>query len=115
MSSGTISNRSPTTPKSATSKMGAFSSLLMAIDGLRPFHANQMLDGSGDADGEIELGRDGLAGAADLALHGKPAVVADGARGGEFGAERLGELLDERDVLLLADAAADGDDDAARR
>src|SRR6478609_4000018 len=59
-------------------------------DGLRSLHTDEMLDGSGDSDGEVQLWRDGLAGRADLALHGEPAVVADRARGGEFGAEGLG-------------------------
>src|SRR5215469_16017095 len=51
-------------------------------DGLGALHADEVLDGSGDADGEIELRGDGLAGGADLALHGEPAVVADRAGGG---------------------------------
>src|SRR5580692_9434908 len=34
-------------------------------DTLRALHADKMLDGAGDADGEIELGRDRLAAAAD--------------------------------------------------
>src|SRR5580658_3073854 len=34
-------------------------------DALRAFHADQVLYGSADADGEIDLGRDGLSGAAD--------------------------------------------------
>ena len=58
-----------------------------------------MLDGAGDADGKVELGRDGLAGAADLALDGKPAVVADGTGCGEFCAECGGEVLDERKIV----------------
>jgi hypothetical protein len=37
MRAGTISNRSPTTPKSATSKIGAFWSLLMAAMVREPF------------------------------------------------------------------------------
>ena len=44
--------------------------LIDGHDALRAFHADQVLDGSADADGEVDLGRDGLAGAADLALHG---------------------------------------------
>ena len=60
-------------------------------DGARAFHAYDVLDGAADAEREVELGRDGLAGAADLALHGEPAFVADRARGGDFAAESFGE------------------------
>jgi hypothetical protein len=71
----------------------------------------RVLDGSADADGEVDFGRDGLAGAADLALHGQPAVVADGAGGGQFRAEGGGQLLDDREVGFFLDAAAYGDED----
>ena len=60
-------------------------SILVFVDGddaLRALHTDEMLDGSADADGEVEFGCDGLAGAADLALHGEPAIVTDGTRGG---------------------------------
>src|SRR6476646_10596955 len=79
-------------------------------DGLAALHADQMLDGAGDAEREIELRGDGLAAAADLALHRQPAGVADGTRGGEFRMQRLGELLRDGDLVLLLDAAADRDD-----
>src|SRR3989441_12466048 len=62
-------------------------------DGARAFHAHDVLDGAADAEGKIELGRDGLAGAANLALHGKPAFIADGPGGGDFAADGFGELL----------------------
>ena len=48
--------------------------------------------------------------AADLALDGQPAVVADGAGCGEFGAERCSEILDEGEIALFLDAAAHGND-----
>jgi hypothetical protein len=56
--------------------------------------------------GEVHFGRYCLAGAADLAFHGKPASIADGTRCREFGAERLGQLFDDRNVVLFLDAAA---------
>src|ERR1700751_5375308 len=56
--------------------------VLILVDGgdcARAFHAYDMLDSAADSQREIELGRDGLARAADLALHREPAFVADGA------------------------------------
>ena len=73
-------------------------------------HADDVLDGAGDAERDVELRRDRLARAADLALHRQPAGVADRPRRGELGAERLGELLRDRHVFLSLDAAADRDD-----
>ncbi len=70
-----------------------------------------MLDGAGDADGQVHLGGDGLAGAADLALHGEPTGIADGPRSRQLRAEDIGQLLDDGDVVGFLDAAADGDDD----
>src|SRR5439155_11507037 len=75
-------------------------------DGAGSLHADQMLDRARDAEREIELRRDGLAGAADLALHRQPSGVADGARRRDLGAERLRELLGDGDVRLLLDPAA---------
>src|SRR5207302_9373880 len=51
-------------------------------DGARAFHAHDVLDGAADAERQIKLGSDGLAGAADLAVHGQPAGIADGAGSG---------------------------------
>src|ERR1051325_400613 len=56
-------------------------------DGARALHADNMLNGAADAKREVEFRRNGLAGAANLALHGEPAFVADGARGSNFRAE----------------------------
>ena len=84
------------------------------VDGyhhFRPFHSDEVLDGAGDADGEVYLGRDGLAGTADLALHGEPAVVADRARGGEFGSKNLRQFFDNGQIVFFLDTATDGDDE----
>src|SRR5271170_4231222 len=70
-----------------------------------------MLDGSAYAERDVEFRCDRLAGAADLAIEREPAVVADGARGSNFSAKRLGERLGDGEVFLLLDAASDGDDD----
>src|SRR5262245_25983149 len=55
-------------------------------DGVRAFHADQMLNRARDAERDIELRRDGLPGAADLPLHREPAGVADRTRRRDLGA-----------------------------
>jgi hypothetical protein len=84
-------------------------------DGARALHAHHMLDGAADAQREIKLGRDGLAGAADLAVHRKPAFVANRARRGDFAAHELGQLFGEGNIFGRFDAAADGDQDGRLR
>src|SRR5258708_17389110 len=79
-------------------------------DGARAFHANDVLNRAADAEREIQLGCNRLAGGTDLAVHGKPAIVADRTRGGEIGAECVGQLLGDFDVFLFFDAAAYGHD-----
>ena len=79
---------------------------------LRALHADQMLNRAGDAEREVQLRRDGLAGAADLPLHRQPAGVADRARRGELGAERVGELLRERQMFACSLMPRPTDDDA---
>ena len=69
-----------------------------------------MLNRAGDAERKVQLRRDGLPGAAHLAFHRQPPGVADGARRRDFGAQRLGQLLRDRDVRLLLDAASDRHD-----
>src|SRR4029077_18844231 len=54
-------------------------------------------------------------GRADLAVHGEPAIVANGAGGGNLSAEGGGEPLREFNVFLFFDPAADGDDDFGLR
>ena len=80
-------------------------------DRARALHADLVLDRAGDADRDVELRRDGLAGLADLRRVRVPARVDDGARRGDRAAERLRELLDEREALGRAEPAAAGDDD----
>ena len=83
--------------------------------GAGAFHAYYVLDGAADAESEIELGRDSLAGAADLAIHGEPAFVADGARGAQFAAHGVREFFGQRNIFGSFDAAADTDEDGALR
>src|SRR5258707_2890741 len=68
-----------------------------------------MLDGAADADSQVKFGRNRLAGAADLAVHGQPAGIAYGTRRGNLSAQRVRERLGQLDVLLFFDAAAHGD------
>ena len=63
-------------------------------DRLRGLHAGPVLDRAGDAVGDVELRRDGLAGLADLEGVRDPAGVDRGARGADGGTERVGEALD---------------------
>src|SRR5690242_18157905 len=54
--------------------------VLVFIDrhnGFRAFHADQVLNRSGNTDGDVHLGRYGLTGASNLALHRQPPVVTD--------------------------------------
>ena len=69
----------------------------------------------GNAEREVQLRRDRLPGAAHLAFHGEPPRVANGARSGELGAKRRGQLLRHGQMLLPFDAAADGDDSLGLR
>ena len=79
-------------------------------DGACALHPDDVLDGAGDADRDVQLRRDGLAGAADLALHGQPPRIADGTRRRELRAERRRELLRRARSLLALDPAADRHD-----
>src|SRR6185295_9631711 len=55
-------------------------------------HSDEVLDGTGDAGGDVELGRDGLARGADLAVARQPAVVDHRPAGADLGAERARQL-----------------------
>src|SRR3954467_7533895 len=62
-------------------------------DVLRVLHPDLVLDRSGDAGGEVELGRHRLAGLADLGGVRVPAGVDHRTGGGDRSTERAGELL----------------------
>ena len=86
----------------------------VAVDGddrLRGLHPDLVLDRAADAEREVELRLDDLAGLADLLGVRDPAGVDRRARRPDRAAERLGDLLDELEALRAADAAAAGDDD----
>src|SRR5690242_11990004 len=73
--------------------------LVDGADHLRGAHAGQVLDRARDAEAEVELRRDGAAGLADLEAVRAPARVDRRARGADRGAEHLGQLLEDREVL----------------
>ena len=70
-----------------------------------------MLNGAGDAHRQVQLGRYRLAGTADLALHGKPAGVADGPGRGQFATQRIGQPLHQGDIVGLFNSTPHGHDD----
>src|SRR5450759_707709 len=76
---------------------------------VRSLHSRHVLERAADAEGQVELGLYGLARDADLAVGRKPAGVHDGAASRDIGAQQLGEVLYHRQVLVLADTAADRD------
>src|SRR5215471_10483523 len=87
--------------------------VLVLVDrnnGARALHADDVLNGAADAQRKIKLRCHGLAGAPDLALHRKPAFVADGSGGSDFRAQSFGHCFRLSDVFRRLDAAADRDD-----
>ena len=67
-------------------------------DRLRRLHAGPVLDRAGDAGGDIQLRRDGLAGLADLVGVRVPARVDRRTRGTDGRTEGVGERLDRLEV-----------------
>src|SRR3972149_2618350 len=78
---------------------GGVGILVDGHDGAGTLHSHDVLDGAADAERQVELRRDGLAGAADLAIHRQPAFVADGAGSGQLAAEEPGQFLRPRDIF----------------
>jgi hypothetical protein len=76
--------------------------------------ARHVLDRAGDADREIQVRRDDLAGLADLHVVGHVARVHGGAARADRGAERSARLKMSSKFSLLPSAAAAGDDAGAR-
>src|SRR3954462_5550313 len=80
-------------------------------DVLGALHAHLVLDRAGDARGQVELRRDGLARLADLGGVGVPAGVDHRAGGRDRAAERAREVLEQLEALGLAEATAARDQD----
>ena len=73
-----------------------------------------MLDGTGNAQSNIDLGVDRLTGLTDLMVSGHPACIGNGTGSTHNAAAQCSsQLLSQLDALvdILADAAANGDDD----
>src|SRR5712691_7891887 len=80
-------------------------------DDLGILHPGEVLDRARNADRDIELGGDDLAGLADLVVVGNKAGIDRGARGADRGAELVGDLLQEVEVVARLHAATARDDD----
>ena len=93
-SSGSALNRSRDQAVVGDLEDRRFLVLVDGDDDLGVLHAGEMLDRAGDADGDVELGRDDLAGLADLLVVRRIAGVDRGARGADGGAQLVGQRLD---------------------
>src|SRR5690606_33438962 len=81
-------------------------------DDLAALHAGQVLNGAGDADRDVEVGRHHLTGLADLIVVGREAGIHRGTGGADGSAELVGQLFDQLEVFLAAHAPAAGHHDA---
>ncbi|KAF1854083.1 hypothetical protein Lal_00005300 [Lupinus albus] len=91
--------------------------LLVLVDGdddLAVLHAGQMLDGARDADGDIEVRRDDLAGLADLIVVRDEAGIDGGAAGTDGGPQLVGDGFQQVEIVARLHAAPAGNDDAGR-
>ena len=80
-------------------------------DVLRALHAHHVLSGTGDARSDVHGRLDDLAGLADLVAVRHPSGVDDGSRRTRRTLEGLGERLDHRVLVGLAEATASSDHD----
>src|SRR5215218_7136647 len=69
-------------------------------DGLGILHPGEVLDGARNADGNVELRSDDLAGLANLVIVGRIARIDRGAAGADGGAELVGERVEQSMELL---------------
>ena len=92
--------------------------VLVLVDGddvLGVLHTGNVLDGTRDAQGNVDAGMHGLTGLADLVVSRQPALIGDGTGSTDNTAQSLGQLLSQLDALLgvSGDTAADGDDNVS--
>ena len=92
--------------------MGASASLLIATIDFGGAHAGLMLNRAADAVGDVQIGRDGLAGLTDLMRVRNPARIDSGTARADGGAQRLRQFDDRREAFRSAHAASAGHDDA---
>ena len=96
---------------SATWKIGASSSLLMAMIVFGILHAGEVLDRAGNADRDIDFGGDDLAGLADLVIVRRIAGIDRGAAGADRGTELVGKRVEQgMELIGRAEGAAARDD-----
>ena len=71
-------------------------------DDFRVLHAGQMLDGAGNADGDVELGGDNFARLADLHVVGHVAGVDGGTGSAHSGAQFVGKGIEHGFEIVAA-------------
>src|SRR5215469_4483608 len=89
--------------------------LLVLVDGddhLRILHTRQMLDRAGDADGDVKLRRNDLAGLADLIVIRHKPGIDRGAGCADRRAEPVGDRFQQVEIVARLHSAPAGDDDA---
>src|SRR5271165_2557157 len=74
-----------------------------------PFESCQMLERSADAASQVDLRLDGLAGGANLPRLGEPLRINHGARAAHGCAQRIGEFLHNRNIVLFLNASTNRD------
>ena len=84
-------------------------------DDLTPVHSGEMLDGSGNADGDIEVGGDSDACLSNVFVVWAPVRVCHGAAASSGGAEEMGQFFDHSPVLGSFQATAAADDEFGLR
>src|SRR5690606_26088303 len=82
-----------------------FAVLVDRDDVLRRLHSGPVLDRTGDAEGDVQLRRHRDAGLTDLVRIRDVSGVDRGAGSADRSTERIGELLDENELLLRAEPA----------
>ena len=111
VSSGTMPNKSPTTPRSQNSKIGAFGILIDGDDSACTAHSDLMLDRARDAACDVELRRYRFARLPDLMRVSDPARVDRSARRPHRTAERVGECFDDVEMLGTPQPSSARNDD----
>lgn len=89
--------------------------LVEGDDDLAVLHPGQVLYRAGDPDGDIEIGRDDLAGLPNLVVVGNITRINGRARGADGGPQLVGEFLDQSEIFRAAEAPPAGDDDPGGR
>src|SRR5450631_301521 len=84
----------------------SFGVLVDGDDDLRALHAGEVLNGAGQGDREVELGRHDFSGLADLQIVRHHAGVASGAAGTESTAEQVRQLFQCLEICGLLHSAA---------